>query len=206
MQILTMTAETKASVLSALHAFACSPQMHVTLRKHDEQQATIALMLDPWPADDDGLFRVGLIFPHVLIVWRAWALAEIAAGRGLMRDYESYRDRLGLGPIRPAYEYAAKLLKGTGSRAVLVNKNGWSLAADWVILNGNVKKPKPKWASSVWRTRAHTHEAFQAVNLAVPGRGTWNPQATLLCLTPKEMIPATTLAPVDAEYLAGLAL
>jgi hypothetical protein len=202
MQILTMTAETKASVLSALHAFACSPQMLVTLRKHDEQPATIAMLLEPWPADDDGLFRVGLIFPHVTIVWRAWAMAEIAAGRGLLRDWESYRDKLGIESVTTAYEYAAKLLKGTGCNGVNGDRNGWSKAAYWVLYDAN--KPKAKWASSVWRIRAKTHEAFAGVNLAVPGRNVWHPQATILCKTPKEVEPAPTLAPVDAEAMAGL--
>jgi hypothetical protein len=202
MQILTMNAETKASVLAALNVYATSPGILVTIRKHDEQPATIAMMLEHWPADADGLFRIGLIFPHVTIVWRAWALAEIAAGRGLLRDFESYRDKLGIESMSTAYEYAAKLLKGSGCNGVNGDRNDWSKAAYWVLYDA--EKPKPKWAPSVWRTRAKTHEAFAAVNLAMPGRPTWYPQATMLCMTPKEVVPPPTLAPADAEYLAAL--
>jgi hypothetical protein len=79
----------------------------------------------------------------------------------------------------PAYEFVCKLTKGHGIRPCAdVDHDGWSRATGWVVMDGDATDPRGQWASSIWRGRAEAHAVHAAVGLAVPGRGTWYPQAT----------------------------
>jgi hypothetical protein len=95
-QTIKITAETKIAVLAALYAYALAPEILVTIRKHDDNPRVIALIIESWPPDEDGKFTIGLLFTHLTILWRAWALYEIAAGRGLHKNSEEYAAKLGI--------------------------------------------------------------------------------------------------------------
>jgi hypothetical protein len=67
-------------------------------------------------------------------------------------------------------------------------------------MDGDATDPRGQWASSIWRGRAEAHAVHAAVGLAVPGRGTWYPQATMLFETPKTPpLPKAKLLLTDAE-------
>jgi hypothetical protein len=201
-QTIKLTAETKIAVLAALYAYALAPEILVTIRKHDDNPRVIALIIESWPPDEDGKFTIGLLFTHLTILWRAWALYEIAAGRGLHKNSEEYAAKLGI-KIIPAFDYVARRLKGTGSRSTNGDRTAWTNGFKWVRYDGNVEKPWKKFASSAWRGRANAHTACVASGLALPGRDIWNPQATMLFATPEEQVATTTLAKVDADALAN---
>ena len=202
MQIITITSETKTAILAALRRYALAPEICVTIRKHDDNARVIALIIESWPPNEDGTFTIGLSFQHLTVLWRAYALYEIAAGRGLRKNAADYAAKLGI-EIVPAYDYVAKRLKGSGLHGVNGSRTQWTKSFEWVRWDGDVKKPK-KFASSAWRARAIAHDACIAAGLAIPGRGKWRPQATMLFATPKEELPAPILAKVDADALATL--
>jgi hypothetical protein len=202
-QTIKITAETKTAVLAALNAYALAPEILVTIRKHDDNPRVIALIIEPWPADEDDMFTIGLLFAHLTILWRAYALYEIAAGRGLRKDADKYAAQLGI-KLVPAFDYVAKRLKGTRTRGVNGSRTAWTNGFEWVRYDGDVRKPGPKFARSAWRARAVAHTACIAAGLALPGRNTWNPQATMLFATPEAQIAPPTLAKVDADALATL--
>ena len=203
MQIIKITAETRTAILAALHAYALATEILVTIRKHDDNPRVIALIIESWPPDEDGKFTIGLLFTHLTILWRVWALYEIAAGRGLHKNSEEYAATLGI-EIVPAFDYVARRLKGTGSRGTNGDRTAWTKAVAWLRYDGNVEKPRKKFARSSWHFRAKAHTACVASGLALPGRDIWNPQATMLFATPKEQTPPPTLAKVDADALASL--
>jgi hypothetical protein len=143
-QTIKLTAETKIAVLAALYAYALAPEILVTIRKHDDNPRVIALIIESWPPDEDGKFTIGLLFTHLTILWRAWALYEIAAGRGLHKNSEEYAAKLGI-KIIPAFDYVARRLKGTGSRSTNGDRTAWTNGFKWVRYDGNVEKP---WKNS----------------------------------------------------------
>jgi len=118
MHTIEVTAETQTKLVAALNVHALDPRICVTVRRHAESPAFISGIIDAWPADEDGLFRPALSFDHLTVLWRAYALAEIAAGRGWRKFGEDYASELGLtgGDFVPAFDYAAKRLKGAGVR------------------------------------------------------------------------------------------
>ena len=203
MQIVKITAETKTAVMAALRVYALAPEICVTIRKHDDNVRVIVLIIESWPADADGMFTIGLSFAHLTVLWRAYALSEIAAGRGLRKNADEYAARLGIDLV-PAFDYVARRLKGTGFRGTNGDRTAWTKGFEWVRYDGDVRKPGRKFASSAWRARAIAHTACIAAGLALPGRDTWNPQATMLFATPEEQIAPPPLAKVDADALAGL--
>jgi hypothetical protein len=206
MHIIEITEDTKTKLVAALNVHALDPRICVAIRKHAESPAFIAGVIDAWPPDEDGLFRPALSFDHLTVLWRAYALAEIAAGRGLRKFGDDYASELGLtgGDFVPAFDYAAKRLKGAGVRPRHPDA-GWTRAMEWVRYDGDTKKPR-KFANSTWRTRANMHDACAAADLALPGRGTWNPQATILLMTPKEKPVAPKLSAEDDAALAAFVL
>jgi hypothetical protein len=60
-----------------------------------------------------------------------------------------------------------------------------------------------QYAASAWRGRARTHEACAAVGLTLPGRNVWHPRATMLFLTPREVLlpPALALTADESDAL-----
>lgn len=209
MMTITITAATQALLLAALDAHATDDAIGLKTRRRDEDPRIVAPVVAAWPADADGLFRIALSLRDLTIVWRAYSLNEIAAGRGLCNDADEYGAKLGLteNDLTPAYGYVADRLRGHGVRAVDGDRRNWTKLALWVRLDGNTRKPKDKYASTEWRSRARMHEACAAVGLAMPGRNTWDPRATTLFLTPREKLQAAlalALSAVEDEAIEGL--
>jgi hypothetical protein len=209
MIIYTLSAETKAAIIVALVNHGADPRMSGALDRVPREETPLALsgIITAWPTDANGMFRISLSDVAGALVWRAYVIAEIAAGRGRMFDIVSYADRVGV-ETSPAYDYVKAQMKGRGVRPVGENDAGrrfWSDSVLWVFADGDVAEPRKRWASSAWRGRAVAHETLAAAGLAVAGRSTWRPQATLLFATPKLVKPAPALAPADEAALAELA-
>jgi hypothetical protein len=204
LQTIQMNAETKAAVLAALQAYALAPEILVPIRKRDDNPRVIALIIESRPADPDGTFRIGLSFLFLTVLWRAYAMYEIAAGRGLRKNAEKYAADLGVELI-PAYDYVARRLKGSGSRSTNGDRTAWTKAFQWVRYDGAVNKPGGRYARSAWRARAIAHEVCIAAGLALPGGGPWKPTATMLFATPKEQMAPPTLDKIDADARAAWA-
>jgi hypothetical protein len=210
MLTITVTAETKALLLAALDAHATDGAIGLKTRRRDEDPRIVAPVVAAWPADADGMYRIALSLRDLTILWRAYSLAEIAAGRGQRAAAHEYAAALGLTigvDLVDAYGYVAQRLAGSGVRGVNGSRDGWTKPCLWVVRDGETRKPKHQYANSEWRSRARTHEACAAVGLAMPGRNTWDPRATMLFLTPREKLqsaPALALSPVEDEAIEGL--
>jgi hypothetical protein len=212
MMQIAVTAETQAFLLAALNAHATDDAIGLKSRRRNDDPRIVAPVVAAWPADADGLFRIALSLRDLTIVWRSYSLAEIAAGRGLRADAVEYAAKLGLkvgteADLGPAYDYVADRLRGHRVRAVDGDRKNWTKLALWVRHDGETRKHKHKNANSEWRGRARMHEACAAVGLAVQGRNTWHPRATLLFLTPREKLqpaPALALSAVEDEAIEGL--
>jgi hypothetical protein len=146
-----------------------------------------------WPAESDGRFRIALSDVAGNIVWRAFAIAEIATGRGRLSAVD---------------EYAARFASGV-SPCVDANRDSWTRATEWILRDG-IPDACKRWPDPHKR-RAHchqlakAHERYAAAGLAMPDQDLWRPRATLLFLTPKPVETQQTLAPADEEALTWLA-
>jgi hypothetical protein len=141
-------------------------------RRRDDDPRTIAPTVAAWPADADGLFRIALPHRDLTILWRAWALAAIAAGRGARAAADEYAAKLNLtiGPdLTDAYDYVATRLAGRGVHGTNGSRTGWTQSAMWVLRDGETRKPYRRYEARGWRSRARAHEACAATGLALPG-------------------------------------
>jgi hypothetical protein len=203
MQTIIVADTTRQTLLAALDAHAMDHSIGVKIRRRDEDRRTIAATVAAWPADADGLFRIALPHRDLTILWRAWALAEIAAGRGARAAADEYAAKLNL-TIAPdltdAYDYVAARLAGSGVHGTNGSRTGWTQSAMWVLGDGETRKPYRRYEASGWRSRARAHDACAATGLALPGRNTWHPKATMLFLTPVEKLsPAQAVALTKEE-------
>lgn len=203
-----MNSKTKAAVVAALAEHGTDRLTMLGLgriRREDCALAT-ATVLSAWPADADGMYRVALSDTAALIVWRAYILAEIAAGRGRRADLDGYCARLGV-RTEPAYEYVVAAVRGCGIRirpCADADHDSWSAGVEWVVENGGLPDPRKTWASSAWSQRARAHRALAEVGLALPGRRTWDPASTCLFDQPERAIATPTLTPAESDALADL--
>jgi hypothetical protein len=210
MMTITVTAERKGLLLAALDAHATDDALGLKTRRRNEDPRIVAPVVAAWAADADGMFRIALSLRDLTITWRAYSLHEIAAGRGQRAAAHDYAAALGLTigvDLVDAYEYVAQRLAGSGVRGVNGDRDGWTQPCRWVICDGETPQPKHRYAASEWRRRARTHEACADVGLALRGRNTWHPRATLLFLTPREKsqtAPAPALSAVEDDAIEGL--
>jgi hypothetical protein len=208
MILFTTNAETKDSMVAALAAHGTDRLAVAGLgrvRREDSALATGAVIA-AWPADDDGSYRIALNDPAAMIAWRAFILAEIAAGRGERTKHRAgYCAALGI-QTEPAYEYACAAAKGYGVRPCAdADHDSWSNATEWVVASGGAADPRKRWARSSWRGRANAHEALAAAGLALPVRNTWSPIATCLFSQPKRVVPTPVLTLAEDDAIASLA-
>ena len=207
MIVFTMTDTTKAAMVAALAAHGTDRLAVLGLgrvQREDSALATGAVMA-AWPMDQDGLHRVHVSDDAGYIAWRAFIIAEIAAGRGLREKLDGYREALGI-ETRPAYDYVCLATKGLGIRPCKdADHDEWSTGTTYVVLSGAMTEPRKRWAKSAWHQRAKAHEALVEAGLAVPGRNTWYPQAYCLFDEPKRVVPAPTLSPAEDDALSSLA-
>jgi hypothetical protein len=207
---ITATNETKASLADALTAHLTDDRLTLGLKRlrREDKPLTVLAMVSPWPADADGFYRIALSDHAGVIAYRAFMMAEINAGRGRLSSMDDYHDLLAI-ETEPAYEFVCLLTKGRGIRPCSdADHDSWSKATRWVVTDGNAKDPSAKWARSTWRGRAHAHEVYAAVGLAVPGRGKWYPLATMLFRIPMARpLPQEKqlLTDEEAEQLAAIA-
>ena len=175
----------------------------------DEIPAALAVVVGIWPSEPDGTYKIALSDVGGALVWRAYAIAEIGAGRGRLAAVDEYAKRLGVVHLDKAFAYICDQMRGRRIRPCRdVDHDCWAEATRWVTCDGHTVEPRRRWARSAWRGRASAHEAFVAARLAVPGRSTWNPQAAMLFVTPRpEPQPASTmLTQAEDTALARLAV
>jgi hypothetical protein len=202
--IFKVTAETKTAISTALRGHAGDASITLGVGKRDIREnapVVVAHIIDVWPGESDETYRVALNDNAGLIAYRALMRAEIVAGRGLKRDEEQYETTLGV-EFCDARDYVKALGKGHGFRPVSGEK--WSVGAEWVSVDGNRPDPRQKWARSAWRIRARAHEHSVDAGLAVAGRNTWRPRATMLWLEPVKFVAPEVLTKADLAALEAL--
>lgn len=205
MIILNVTDEMKTALLDALRNCANDSTITLGISKRDIREnapVVIAKIIDVWPPEVGGSYKLAFNDVAGLIAYRALMLAEIAAGRGLKCDKKYYETNLGI-EFSNAKSYAKALGKEHGFRPVSGER--WSLGAEWVAVDGYQNEPRGKWARSIWRNRARAHENSVLAGLAVAGRNIWDPRATMLWLEPAKSVPPEMLAIEDLAALEALA-
>ncbi|SDG59782.1 hypothetical protein SAMN05216338_1001857 [Bradyrhizobium sp. Rc2d] len=212
MIIYTITKAVRDNVTAVLRLHHDDPRMaggfKVKVRR-DELPGSLAAVVDAWPAEQDGTYKIALSEVAGALVWRAYAIAEIAAGRGKLAAVDEYGKRLGVAHFDTAFAYVCDQMRGHGIRPCSdADRDCWSEATHWVTRDGYTVEPRGRWARSTWARRAIAHEAFAAAGLARPGRNTWHPEATMLFVAPRpERQPAsTTLTEEEDAALASLAV
>src|SRR5665647_795852 len=127
--------EAKIAVNAALITYEVDPRICVRIRKRGDLPIMIAATISRWPADSDGLYRIPLSDSDLVIVWRTFAFAEIAAGRGKLDDSDTYAKAFGI-TIVPAYEYVTRRLKCTGINPTDGARTRWTNAIRWLMNGG----------------------------------------------------------------------
>jgi hypothetical protein len=210
MIVYTVNAETKAEIIGALSAHGTDPRMSGALGrvKREDSPLAIAGIVEAWPADADGRYRISLSYTAGTLVWRAYAIAYIARGgnHGRLGSIRWFEDVLGVA-TEPAYEYVCHQVKGRGVRPCAnASRMSWSSATKWVVEDGDIPEPRRRWARSTWRGRAVAHDTYREIGLALtPNRGAWSPCATLLFHTPKSTPVQPMLSPADEAALMKFA-
>lgn len=198
-----MTLEKRAAMVVALQAHGTDRLSVAGLgRVHRNDSALVtAAIVSVWPAEADGTLKVALTDVAGFIAWRAFILAEIAAGRGKRSDIAGYCATLGV-ETREAYEYVCVAAKGHGVRPCAdADHDDWSEGTGWVAFSGRSAEPRNRWARSAWARRANAHRSLAAAGLALPGQPTWCPVATCLFDEPAPVAPMHMLSPTDAAAL-----
>ena len=205
MIILNVTDEMKTALSDALRNCANDSTITLGISKRDIREnapVVIAQIIDVWPPEIGGSYKLAFNDVAVLIAYRALILSEIVAGRGLKRDKKYYETNLGI-EFSNAKSYVKALGKKHGFRPVSGER--WSIGAEWVAVDGCQSEPRGKWSRSAWRTRAKAHENSVLAGLAVTGRNIWDPRATMLWLEPVKYVPRNVLADEDLAALEALA-
>jgi len=121
----TVTIDTRDQIAAAFVAHAADERMGGALgriKKSDHPLMTANLMRH-WPADADGLCRILLNDVAGTLVWRAMAIADMAAGRDIRSDLAG---RLGV-RVEDAFVYVRK---NTYSRGIRCNASTVSRGTD----------------------------------------------------------------------------
>lgn len=212
MNICSMNKSTLERVIAALRVRHDDPRMGgglVGKIKRDEMPAALASLFDVWPADEDGTFRLALTDNGLALVWRAYAIEEIAAGRGRLTTLDEHSERLRITHFDPAFDYVCDQMRGRGVRPCSeAYRYSWTNVTDWVVKDGSADEPRKRWAKSSWARRAKAHRAYVAAGLARPGCDIWHPEATLLFVTPRPeaTLVHETLSKEDEAALANFSL
>ncbi|HEX7883559.1 MAG TPA: hypothetical protein VF499_12560 [Afipia sp.] len=195
MIIYTMTAEAKTASVAALNAHAEDPRLPGALGRVSRQDAPPFLsdFISVWPAEADGRYRIALPDVAGVLVWRAHAIAEIAAGRGRLADLADYQAALGIDETQPAFDYVCHQMKRRYIRpCATADHDSWTAATEWVVRDGDVPDPRTRWVRDALYSRQAAYRSYVAAGLAMPGQDSQRPRASLLFVTPK---PAHKLPP-----------
>jgi hypothetical protein len=201
-------ASTRDALATALRSYQDDPRLRAGLKglTRDEAPVILSHVVAVWPAEADGSFRLAFSDNGGEVVWRAFCLAEIAAGRGLRQNSGSYEKSLGV-TLEPAFEAVCALTHGLSIRPCLdKHHKHWSQGTAWIYADRDMPDPKrKKFASTAWRQRARAHEIYAGMGLAVAGRGIWNPQATILFDRPTRTKPPPVFDLSDEAAISALA-
>lgn len=203
-----VTAETKSALVAALAARGDDPRMSGALGRVAREEATpfLAGFISVWPAEANGSHRIALSDVAATLVWRAYAIAEIAAGRGRLADLADYQVSLGVDETQPAFDYVCHQMKGSGIRpCATADHDGWTAATEWVVRDGDLPDPRTRWVRDAFYSRYATYRRYAALGLAMPGQDSQRPKATLLFVTPKPTKPQPTLTSAEDAAIAELA-
>ncbi|MBP1294130.1 MULTISPECIES: hypothetical protein [Bradyrhizobium] len=212
MNICSMNKATLERVIAALRVHHNDPRMGGGLAakiKREEMPASLAGLFEVWPADEDGTYRLAVTDNGLALVWRAYAIAEIAAGRGRLASLDKHSECLGIVNFDPAFDYVCDQMRGRGVRPCSdACRQSWTDVTDWVVNDGVADEPRKRWAQSAWARRASAHRAYVAAGLARRGCDIWHPEATLLFVTPRPRATPVheTLSNEDEAALANLSV
>lgn len=209
MIIFNLTSQAKTRIATAIRTIdGDEPLLSGAIGRRAKTDAPIILagVIDVWPADSDGIHRVALSDAAGAVVWRAFAVTEITAGRGRLKAVDEYTALFGIRHPEPAYEYVCAQMKGRGIRPCSdVDHDDWAEATRWVVADGGTRDPRRSWAKSAWRGRAVAHEAYAQAGLTLPMLGTWDPRPSILFVTPSLEPVRPSMSLEDDAALADLA-
>ncbi|MGJ4932251.1 hypothetical protein ACQR1I_35475 [Bradyrhizobium sp. HKCCYLS2038] len=205
----SMDKSVRDSIVAALRFHHDDPRLFGRLTgaiRREEMPSWLAILCEVSPAERDGTYRFAITDAGGALVWRAYAIAEITAGRGRLATLRAHSTSLGIKSFEPAFDYICRQMQGRGVRPCRDGRhNCWSDVTDWVVNDGAAEEPRKRWARSTWGRRARAHEAYIAAGLANGGTNVWRPEATLLFVTPRAEPTPKTLSPADDAFLASLA-
>ncbi|MEH2512229.1 hypothetical protein V1291_003583 [Nitrobacteraceae bacterium AZCC 1564] len=206
MVIFSMSEDTKSRILAALDAHGNAPLATASRRRikfRDFPWVTREVMA-PWPADEDGIHRVVMTDVAAAITWRAFVLAEIAAGRGCRSDLNEYRTLLGI-ETRPAFDYVCLVARQRHVNCADAARTRWTKATQWLV-DGGGDIPKGRSARDIRYLRESTHRKLAALGLLLLNQPLTRPVPTALFDEPAPRPPATVLAPADEAAIMNLSL
>lgn len=124
--------------------------------KRDEIPAALAVVVGIWPSEPDGTYKIALSDVSGALVWRAYAIAEIGAGRGRLAAVDEYAKRLGVVHLDEAFAYICDQMRGRRIRPCRgADHDCWADATRWVTCDGHTVEPRRRWARSAARACQH---------------------------------------------------
>ncbi|HEX7883583.1 MAG TPA: hypothetical protein VF499_12695 [Afipia sp.] len=188
MIVYTVTEAVRDAIVAALNAHAEHPSLFGALGRitREDNPKVLAGFISIWAADADGKYRIARSDVGGALIWRAHAIAEIAAGRGRLADLADYKAVLGIDETQPAFDYVCHQMKRRCIRpCATADHDSWTAATEWVVRDGDVPDPRTRWVRDALYSRQAAYRSYAAAGLAMPGQDSQRPGATLLFVTPK---------------------
>lgn len=149
MIIYNLTKEVRDDVIAALRLHQDDPRLAggFTVKvTRNEIPAALADTIEVWPPALDGTYKIALSDVAGALVWRAYAIAEIAAGRGRLAAVDDYVKRLGIVHPAEAFAYICDQMRGRGIRPCRdADHDCWTEATRWLKCDGHTDEPRKRW-------------------------------------------------------------
>jgi hypothetical protein len=213
----TVTTETRDQIALALVAHADDLRVRVALGrrlKKAEHPICIAGIVRHWPADADGSCRIAVNDVEGLMVWRAMAVADMAAGRDIHSDLAG---RMGV-RVEDALIYIRKFTYRRGHHVYAYNGNPcskppltWTQPVQYILAGNPLNTPSahryvaPFLDGDPWRRNEFVMRDAGLMLEPVIHGDTYTPRASSLFLTPVPDVVQISLSIADDEALSLLA-
>ncbi|OYU91972.1 MAG: hypothetical protein CFE29_03755 [Bradyrhizobiaceae bacterium PARB1] len=205
MRIFKTTVQVRDYIAEALRDRADHDMLTAGLGRVEssDRPGLLPYAIDSWDPDANGICEIKMRDQAGLIAWRAFVLAELAAGRGRLSDLPAIEKKLGIEETEPAFDFVKAVVKGSGARPT--DGYSWSAGVEWVVEGGAMPDPRKRWARSAWRARAAAHELCAENRLTLPMTNKWQPRPTALFRQPKVHVPPPPRVELTIEDEAMLA-
>ena len=216
----TVSTVTRDQIAAALVAYAADERLKGDFGrriKKSEHPIMIAGIVRVWPTAADGMHRFALNDLEGTLVWRAMAVADMAAGRDINSDLAG---RLGVRTTE-AFIYVRKRTYRRGHHVYAYNGNPcseppltWTQPVQYILAGKPLNTPSahrygepfdPFFDGDPWRRNEFVMRHVGFMLEPVVQGDTYTPRASSLFLTPVSEVVPVTLSAVDCEALKVLA-